>query len=147
MPPSSAPPLPTDTIPLARAGVRALGTGCTGTGGFPAIATIGPPIIGNGAFALALSSLRPNAPAFIGVSPTGSNQVIGTCFLRASFPFLLVIAGTSSASGDVEIDLPIPWNPALSGKKIWVQGGAIDPLGGALGIAALTGGLEITIGG
>ena len=127
--------------------MQPLGGGCPGTAGVPAIATVGPPIIGNSAFAVGLSSLRPNAPAFVGVSPRLGLQVIGRCLVRAALPFQLVLAGTSSATGDAELDLPIPWNPVLSGAKIYVLGGAIDPLGAGLGVVALTGTLEITIGG
>src|SRR5690606_19821965 len=76
-PPPSAPPLPTDTIPLALPGVTLLGSGCAGSNGVPQIASSGAPIVGNGAFALSMSSLRANAPVFVGVSPRSSFVLVG----------------------------------------------------------------------
>jgi len=147
LPPSSAPALSTDTIPLVLPGVRTTGNGCMGSNGIPAITTQGPPIIGNSAFALALSSLRPNALAFIGVSAAAGSQIIGSCGVYAVLPFQVVVPGSSTAVGNATIDLPLPWVPALVGQSLWLQGGAVDPLGGALGLVALTGGLELIVGG
>jgi amidase len=147
LPPSSAPALPSDRIPLNQPRVTELGSGCAGSNGVPVIAAKGPPVIASSAFAIALGSLRQNAPAFVGISAQPGSGSIGSCQLFAAFPFHVLFTGTSTANGDFEVGLPIPWDPSLSGGTLWVQGGALDPLGGALGIAALTGGLAITIGG
>jgi hypothetical protein len=146
-PPASTPALPTDTIPLSLPFVTPVGTGCTGTSGVPQIATIGPPILGNGAFALGLSSLNPAALAFLGVSVPGTPIAIGGCIVRSVFPFPIVLTSISSATGTASFDLPLPWDPTLGGQTLRLHGGALDPLGAGLGLVALTGGLDITIGG
>jgi hypothetical protein len=145
--PASAPALPTDRIPLALSGVVPLSTGCTGTNGVPTIRSSGPPILGNGVYTLRLASLRAQAPVFVGISARSGFSLIGTCLVRAALPFDLVVQATSDASGQAAVELPIPFLPGLAGQKLWMQGGALDPAGAGLGVVALTGALEITIGG
>lgn len=147
VPPPSAPAVPTDPIPLARPGVAPLGVGCTGANGVPTIQTSGPPILGNSVFALRLASLRTQAPVFVGISSRAQLSVFGQCLLRVGLPFDVVLLGTSDAAGLAAVDLPIPFAPEVAGQKIWLQGGALDPAGVGLGVFALTGALEITIGG
>lgn len=146
-PPASTPPLPTDTIPLSLPRVVPVGPGCSGAGGVPALANIGSPILANSAFGMSLSSVRPSAPAFLAVSVPGSALSIGGCVVNAVFPWPVVLGSVSSASGDAEFDLPLPWGPVLSGQTLRLQGGALDPAGAGLGVVALSGSLDVTIGG
>lgn len=147
LPPSSTPALPTDTVPMQAPAVQLVGAGCSGSNGVPAIASVAPPVLGSSAFAVVLSSLRPNAVAFVGVSTGPGSGTIGSCGVHAGLPYAALLTGTSSGVGTAELPLPIPWLPALSGLQIWLQGGVLDAQGGALGVAALSPGLAVTIGG
>ncbi|MCC6670989.1 MAG: amidase [Planctomycetes bacterium] len=147
VPPASAPALATDRIPLALSGVVPLGTGCAGANGVPTIRPSGPPILANGVFTLRLAAVRQQAPVFVGISTRSGFTIFGTCLVRVALPFDLVLQGTSDASGQAALELPIPFLPGLAGQKLWMQGGALDAAGAGLGVVALTGGLEVTIGG
>jgi amidase len=147
VPPASAPALATDTIPLALPGIVPLGVGCNGSNGVPTIRASGPPIIGNAVFTLQLASVRAQAPVFVGVSARSGFSFLGQCAVRAPLPFDLVLQGTSDAAGQAALELSIPFLPGVVGQKLWIQGGAWDPAGAGLGLVALTGGLEVTVGG
>jgi hypothetical protein len=67
--------------------------------------------------------------------------------VRVALPFQLVLAGAATTSDDALLDLPIPFDPVLSGNRIWVQGGGADPQGALLGTASLSQALEVTLGG
>ncbi len=146
-PPTSAPALPTDTIPFAAAGVVPTGVGCSGTNGIPSLVTAGPPIVGNGAFRLQLGALRTQSPTFVGLASRTGFTIVGTCVVRIGVPFAVTLATTSDATGAAAIDLPIPFLPELAGQKLWLQGGALDPAGAGLGVVSFTGSLEVTVGG
>lgn len=144
--PASTPALPNDTIPLNFASARTLGFGCPGTQGVPTIVTVGPPILASSAFALRLGALRANAPALFAMSPASAPSAYGPCIVYPAQPFLLGAVGMSDGSGNATFDLPIPWQPVLSGTRIVVQGGAVDQGANAANLAT-TQPLEITIGG
>jgi amidase len=144
-PPASAPPLPTDRIPLGLPGVRVFGTGCSGSRGVPTITAQGPLVLGSSTVAIALGSLPAGAPTLVGLSLRNVSTRFGSCFVYPALPFDHAVLGTSDGSGAARLQLPIPWAPSVVGVHVFAQGGAIDassPAGLALTVA-----LDITVGG
>lgn len=113
-----------------RASVASQGSGC-GRGPL-ALAASGSPILGNAAFALLFSGGQPSAPLALYAAAS---------FLPGGFPyspsceleldplslFLLLNAGLDGA-GTLALPIPIPFDPALIGAPVALQGFALEPL-------------------
>ncbi len=122
----------------------ALGPGCAGASGVPELTATGSPIAGNINFHLAIDSLQPDALAFFGLSFEGASPLtIGPCTLYPEFPWI-VLPTTASGAGVAMVYLPLPFH--VSGWDLYLQGGGFEPTGAFVGVAALTGGMHVSIG-
>lgn len=127
----------------------------------------GPPILGSTvSFQLdnPLGSQSPGSLSFLALSTTSAtgggscglplpgyhmNPSQPTGELLVAPPFDLSILGTLWAPGaPAEVQLTIPYDPALLGLELAVQGAIVDPTGGASGssVFGLTRGLNLRIG-
>ncbi|MBK8974905.1 MAG: hypothetical protein IPM29_03185 [Planctomycetes bacterium] len=132
--------------PTIRGATAPIGFGCAGSVGVPDLIALGPPIIGNGDFALRVSSVPAGVPAFLGLSLELAATQMPPCWVYPALPFLYATTATTGTAGTAEFGVAIPWLPALSGAALFAQGGAIDSGGALLGIASLSPGLQIRIG-
>lgn len=121
------------------------GSGCHGALGTPRLHTPIAPRLGSVAFALRIDGAAPNAGAALWLSAQRARiELPGGCTLHAT-PDIAVQRGTDAA-GATGLNLSIPPSNALLGAGCYVQGLVVDPQGAALGLLALSNGLELTIG-
>ncbi|MBK8975934.1 MAG: hypothetical protein IPM29_08400 [Planctomycetes bacterium] len=131
--------------PTVRGDTASIGIGCPGSAGTPTLSALGPPIVGDQDFALGLGSVPGSANVFVGLSTRLAATSIPPCTVYPQLPFDGVLVG-AAAGGTAVLPLPIPWNSALSGVDLFVQGGALESGGPLLGLASLTPGMQIRIG-
>ena len=121
-----------------------LGSACPGSSG-PPILTSGLPRLGDAAAVVDLLSARANAPCGIGLATGTQSMSLGNgCSLYLGGAIVLV-SGTSDASGFLSLAFTMPLDPVLQGAVLYSQAVVVDP-GGALAGAAFTGGLGLTLG-
>ncbi|MBK8974904.1 MAG: hypothetical protein IPM29_03180 [Planctomycetes bacterium] len=132
--------------PTVRGGAASVGFGCRGSAGTPTLTALGPPVVGNGRFRLAITAVPANASVFVGLSSQLRGTSLAPCWVYPALPFHAVCSGTANAVGIAELSLPIPWLAPLGGASLFVQGGALDPGGVLLGAMSLTPGMHIRVG-
>lgn len=124
------------------------GTACAGTPGEPVIAAAGLPTVGNGGFAVTVQNAL---PATLAIPVAGSGQtnipVGGGCRLLVDFPFTLLPTEFTDASGSAATAVPVPNNPSLVGANLFFQWAVLDGAGPFLDGFAVSGGLQVQVGG
>lgn len=154
---------PTLTITYASpvtAGVVLTGTGCGPSGTTPfTLDAVGLPSLGNAAFQLTLR----DGPALSGallylstaVTPASPTPFGGGCSIWLDLPGATALLGTGlspvgplplSASGALDLGVPIPASPTLNGQTFHLQALAPSPLAAASGGFFATNALSFTIG-
>lgn len=122
----------------------AVGSGCAGTAGVPALHSSAP-YLENPGFSIHLVGARPAAPATIALAFFGQSVPLGGgCSLHLSGQ-LFTWPVTTSAAGAAQMTLAIPASPELRGLPLYAQGIVVDPAGPFFGLA-LTGARRHTVG-
>ncbi len=136
---------------------RAFGSGCPVPGGvLPLLGTVGgSPVVGNGAFGIALSDAPAATPValIVGASAdtwAGIPLPLGLALFGFPGCSLLVAADivaigtTGGAGGATSFPTPLPPDPALSGLRLFFQGLVGGP-GSIPVVLGMTAGLEVTV--
>lgn len=123
--------------PLAT--VSSVGTGCTGTSGTPAVLAGGPPMLGDGAYALDVSGGPAGAQAWVFLSflpATNPVSIAPGCdiLLDLNWVTFLINQGysplgpaTLDGGGAGQVPFPLPYVDALAGARLTLQGLITDP--------------------
>jgi len=128
--------------------VEEYGAGLAGVQGLPLIFDFGGlPQIGNADFGVELRRGAPDAPAWLIVGLTGQVDLPfkGGSLLASPSPPGLVLPLTTSGVGTAQVPLPLPDDDQLPGLMMQLQF-VVDDAAAIAGFA-LTGGLEVTLGG
>jgi hypothetical protein len=111
-----------------RASVASQGSGC-GRGPLSLTAS-GSPTLGNGSFALAFAYGQPGAPlalyAAAGLLPTGFPYSPSCSLELDPFTFFLLLNAGLDGTGALTLPIPIPFDPALAGAPVALQGFALE---------------------
>ncbi|MEZ5965854.1 MAG: hypothetical protein R3F56_18610 [Planctomycetota bacterium] len=131
-----------------RAFASAYGLGCAGTGGrVPAIAGRGLPSLGNGAFGAELRQARPISAAALQLSAASHNLPLSaTCRLLVASPFVSAPPVPTDGAGAGFTPLPVPFDSALLGCRLFGQYVVADPNGALLNVVAFSDGLLMVLG-
>jgi ELWxxDGT repeat protein len=122
------------------------GIACAGSSGaFPALSTLGRATPG-ATLTIQVEQAAALAPVGHFWSADYGLLKIGSCSLYLGQPNFLA-GSVTDAQGTTGLALQVPNLPSLIGKGFWMQSLVADPGAGFLGVAALTPGLEILIGG
>ena len=122
-----------------------IGSACLGSVGFPKIAAIEAPELGNTGFGVGLSKARASTPCALFLNNARLDVPIGGgCTIYPAIPVISVSSSTNP-SGDASIALPVPNVPANVGVQLWFQWAVIDAGGAWYGSGSFTGGLRIVI--
>jgi hypothetical protein len=129
------------------------GAGCAlSSGRVPALGTNEIPSIGNAAFLVEISMASPGTTTYVFLAlGAGSTPLGGGCDLLLDFPSMVQLINigfspfgpaVANGIGVATYPAPLPFDPGLSGARIWLQGAVLDatPLG-----FAVTNGLELGI--
>ncbi|MEM7201456.1 MAG: kelch repeat-containing protein [Planctomycetota bacterium] len=142
---------PTDETWLFSAGptlaaATAVGQGCPGSQGVPALRSFGLPIVGR-SFSLDVTSARPRAAgAMLLTAGSASVALAGGCTLLVdvSTPSAVVPIFTNAA-GFVSLPIPLPAIAPAAGIAFRGQAGILDPVGTFFGVA-FTDGQDLRLG-
>ena len=118
------------------------GTPTATTFGRPAIGIAGSPRIGNAAFAMTASGLAPSQPLVCLLGPPDNLPFLG---LTLHVQPVVMLQGTSNATGQGLIPLPIPNLPNLVDSPVSTQFFGVDPRLPSLLPLGHTSGLTFTI--
>lgn len=127
------------------ASVTRVGVGC-GISASPTLLVSAPVIGALQSYSLALAS--PNAPVslLLGIGPA-SPTTFGNCVVQPGLSAMFAVAfGVTSASGTLNVNLPIPQDPALVGGVMTVQEFIAVNGGPLLGFGEVSNGAEMTFG-
>lgn len=116
----------------------AYGQGVAGSGGaLPALAQVGDPVLGNGAFALRATQLRGGAPTALllafapgNLSALGITLLVDPTFFL-SLPTIAQGGAGQSGIGSAEWSTPVPSDGLLDGGTLYAQVVSVDPAGPA----------------
>jgi hypothetical protein len=135
------------TVGGGAASVSTYGVGCRGSAVLePAIGPVGLPRLGNAGFAVEVANGRPRAAAVLNLGLFPNNVPLGACRLLVGLPQIPFATVTTDGRGIARTALPIPQDGALHGLSLFGQYAILDPNGQLFGVAALSDGLQLTIG-
>lgn len=122
------------------------GASCAATGD-PLARSQGTPSVGNSAFAATLRKANPSSPCVLHVSDARLDLAIGRCVVHPALGTALHVAASTNADGAATLPIAVPNSPQIVGTQLFLQWSIAEATGPILGIAGVSDGLRIRIGG